>query len=197
MLGFREGAAQVEVPDLRIVENFGVRTRQFDTSALQYNTLIGDAQSGARVLLDEQDGSTTALHNLNGINHLLEGTWIESHRRLVQQNHTRFQHQAARELYQALLTARQARSLLFCPLLDDWKHLLYLRHAPRNQALIVEDIGSQAYILLDGHSRKQAMVLRYLHNAQIKHLARTETTDLASIEHDLALARLQQATDHA
>ncbi len=91
--------------DLRVVENVGVRPLQPHAAAFQYDTVVGEAQAGAGVLFDQQDGSAAALHDFNFLDDLFERSGVQSHGWFIQQDHTRVEHEAACEFDQALLTS--------------------------------------------------------------------------------------------
>src|SRR5437868_8473229 len=93
----RERPTQVETTNLRIVQDLFVRPLQPPPPALQNYSIVGETQPCARVLLDQHDCAATALHHLDCIYHLLECPGIQPHRRLIQQDQTRVQHQAARK----------------------------------------------------------------------------------------------------
>ena len=92
-------------------------------------------EPGARVLLDEQDRPALAVHQLDHLEDDPAGLRVEPHRRLVEHDQRRVEHQAAGELDQPLLAPGEAAGLLAARSRDDREQLLdglqpLLRPAP-------------------------------------------------------------------
>src|SRR5258705_9734512 len=58
-------------------------------------------------------------------------------------------------------------------------------------------ICTQPYVFIDRHAGKQAMVLGYLHNPQVKYLPGWQTCNRATIKGNLTQPGFQQTAEHA
>ncbi len=109
---------------------------QADAPALHDHTMGRDTQSGVCVLLNRQKSAARPVHQGDRLKHLPQRLGVQAHRGLVQQNQRGIKHQAARELHEALLPAREVPRFLAGELLD-------LAQALADQRLIVEHIGAE------------------------------------------------------
>ena len=81
---YRKRSAKVEVADLRIVQYFLVCSLQPHLTAFHNHALGRNTETGANILLNEQDGPAPGVHQLDGLVALLESLWIKAHRGFVQ-----------------------------------------------------------------------------------------------------------------
>ncbi len=120
----RDRAAQVQRADLRMLEHLAPGAREPHHPVLQHDAVRAQLQARARILLDQQDRLALLVHRLDHLEHDLADLRVEPHRRLVEDDQLRVEHQAARELDQPLLAAGQAPRLLVGSLADDRVELL-------------------------------------------------------------------------
>src|SRR5437763_613352 len=102
-----ERSSKVEMTDLRVVQDVGVRTLQPHTPALQHDSVRGEAQARTCVLLDQHNRSATALHRLDCLYTRLKFLGIHPHRCFSNQVKPRFHNKTAAKLDYALLPPRE------------------------------------------------------------------------------------------
>ena len=109
-----------------MLEHFGAGAGEPDAASLQHHAVTGHAQPCARVLLDEQDCLALGVHFLDGAEHDPQDLRRQAHRRLVEYDHGRIKHQAARKFYEPLLAARQIPCFIACSLANDGEKILHI-----------------------------------------------------------------------
>src|SRR5205085_4209564 len=77
-----------------------------------------DRQTEARVLLDEEYRPAAFVQGLHRLENGMTRLRVEPHRRLVEEDEPRVEHERARNLDQLLLASRQRARPLVAPLLD-------------------------------------------------------------------------------
>ena len=90
-----------------------------------------EAEARARVLLHEQDGSTGLVHVADQVEHDGVRLRIEPHRRLIEHEELRVEHERARELDDLLLTTGERRDALVAALGNHRKRLADVLHPAR------------------------------------------------------------------
>ena len=132
----------------------------------------GDREPRARVLLDQQHRPAAVVQRADALEHHLARLRVETHGRLVHQDHAWFEHQRACDLDQLLLAAAERARLVAPPLADQREALGEGLRPPPDEALVLEDVPADQQVVPDGHEREQASLLRDVHGAELEHLAR-------------------------
>src|SRR5204862_940540 len=80
----RRGSAEVELRGPGVGEQLRARPGEGDAAAVEHGAVVGGGESGARVLLDEQDGLALFAEPGDRLEDQVPRARLESHRRLVQ-----------------------------------------------------------------------------------------------------------------
>src|SRR6202008_181430 len=88
-------AAEIKLADFRVLEYLTARACQPHGAVLHDDAVLAELEAGPRVLLDEQDGGAALVHLPGGTEHRLEHYGRQAHRRLVEQDQHRVEHQRA------------------------------------------------------------------------------------------------------
>lgn len=90
--------AEIVCDDLGITRDHGARSRVDDAPLLDHVGAIAARERLARVLLDEQDGQTLGVQQLERIEHLANHERREAETRLIEQQEPRRAHEGARPI---------------------------------------------------------------------------------------------------
>ena len=96
---------------------------------------------------------------------------VQPQRWFVGKHHLWFEHQCTCELDDPLLTAGQRPGVGVMELPDGREPLLQRQRTATNLATISKDVAAHQEVLPDGEGRKQAPVLRHMHNTRLEDLA--------------------------
>src|SRR6478609_5360974 len=109
--------AEIELFDILVGRQLLRRPVHHHPAVFQDISVVGVAQSNRRVLLCEQKAHALALvQRMHDLEDLFDHLWGESHRRLVEQDHSRPRHQRAADRSHLLLSARSVSGLALAPL---------------------------------------------------------------------------------
>jgi caffeoyl-CoA O-methyltransferase len=191
----RDRAAEVERADLGVLQDLAPGPGQPYPAVFHHHAVSGEPQPGPRVLLHQQDRGARRVHLPDRVEHGPQDLRRQAHRRLVEQQQPRLEHQRAGELDQPLLPARQAAGLLPGPLCDLREHLADGREPACGQRPVGQDVAAQLDVLADGHVAEQAVVLRHLDHAEPQDLARRPAGEILAVQQHRPQPRPQQPAD--
>src|SRR5689334_12657235 len=107
----REASTQKQLPDLGVVQYRARLARHARAPGLDHDAEIRDLERALGVLLDHQDRHALRAQLAQDVEGLAHEERRQADRRLVYQYELRLEQQAARDLQQLLLAARERRGL--------------------------------------------------------------------------------------
>src|SRR5438105_15443063 len=173
---------QIEAPDLRIVQHLRSRTLEAHAPTLHHDPVCGDAETRARVLLDQEQRASFTVHIADGREDKRTGLRIEAHGGLVEDEESGVEHERARKLDDLLLAPRQRGCRLMAPFRDDREAVADTLQPLLDQAAVTHAVGAQPDVLPDAHRGKEAALLGHLDDAAGEDRARALALDRAAAE---------------
>ena len=167
----------------------------FDARAAQLedHAEIRDLERALGVLLDHQDRDAFCAQVLQDAEGLLHQQRRQPDRRLVDQHELRLEQQAARDLEQLLLAARQ-RGGLRAGLASKHGEALHQRFDAPGDVRVPSRRGrAKLQIVQHAQLREHVASLRHIGNPELEQPPRVEVGDLAAVEHDAAALHPEQA----
>ena len=162
---------------------------------LEHHAKRAEPQARAGVLLHQEDRLALLVHQLHHREDDRAGLRVEAHRRLVENDHLRLEHQAARELHEALLPTRQAPGLLTRAVTDDRVQLLDRLQPLLHERVVLDGERAHLDVLAHRHLGEQAVRLGHLGDPPSQDLPGGQTGDELLAESDLAQPGMQQPAD--
>jgi hypothetical protein len=178
-----------------VLEDLTAGARQANSPVLEYQAARAELEPGAGVLLDQQDRPPLLVHQPDHPEDGLARGRVEPDRRLVEHDQRRIEHQAARELDEPLLAARQAAGLVVGAFAHEREQLLDVAEAAAHELRVAHRVRPHLDVLAHGHLAEQAVRLRDEHDAAGQHLARREADERLAAERDRSLPGTQDAAD--
>src|SRR4051794_39289665 len=191
--GRRHSAAEEELAEARIGEDAVGAVLDPGAAELEDDAVIGELQRAPRVLLDHQDGDAAGAEVPEDGEGLAHHERREADLRLVDEDELRVEEEAARDLEQLLLAARERRGLALRLLPQHREAAQHRLDARREIRARRGGDAAEVEIVADAQLREDVAALRHVAHAEAEEPARRRVGDLGAVEDDAPGARREEA----
>src|SRR5258708_36009133 len=181
----RECSSEIEMSDLRVVENILVRALEADLPAFHDHSLRGHLETRAHILLDQQYCTPRCMHELDRFEDLLQGQRIQTHGWFIHPDQGRFQHQGPGKFNQPLLSAGEISGFFHGAFRNHRKKFFHFLQAGFHQSPIIQDKAAQPDVFPHRYIRNETLVFTSLPAPQLEGLARSHAPERSSAISDL------------